>query len=767
MLRTFRTVGKAVSQKCLCSKSRIRPQHPFRRYATAGESGAKAGKIVGAGLLFIGGGIGGTILYAKWDPKFRENVEKSVPYSEKFFEMTLGPAPYAVPVPKKPINTGPLQISSVTEAMKNSNLPKPKGKQDKGEVLSRSVEDRKGEEGSSADAAHIISATGEAASVPAPGLQEDKDHLHTADKLSASGPSQSEPCEECTPEALPGIKERPPEEVEAQLAKQDKEEQEKITAIKAALEEAVSNTARVTLQAITAQDGAAQAINAHADKLRGAMDDTEVSSKVKAAQWRSLEDALRVRSKVVDEAADSLLKAKEEMEKLRVTINDAKKMRISGVKADIMAAEQNLHHMLTDLDDQVRKVQAAQTEAKIVAQYQELIAVAKEQFQRELDSITPEMQRGWKGRKVADLVGQLTMEDLNSLIGHAHRRIEQLNRELVEQRVREQQHIDAALEKQKLEDKRALEAAVAKALEHYKSEIQTEKDKKAEEIREVMEAEMRTQLKRQSAAHTDHLQDALKIQEQEMKAHLEQELSEKLSEQEMHYRRLSQEQVDNFTLDINTAYARLKGIEQAVDNHATAEEEARKAHQLWLCIEGLKYTMKTASNDSPTEPLNTAVQTLTVSCPDNKFTEALIAALPPESLSRGVYSEESLRVSFQRIRKLARRVALIDETRSTLYQYFLSYLQSLLLFEPKERMPPSELNPEDLDTFNLLSYASYCIEHGDLELAAKFVNQLQGEPRRVAQDWLTEARLTLETKQIVEILSAYANAVGLGTTKVE
>lgn len=47
-----------------------------------------------------------------------------------------------------------------------------------------------------------------------------------------------------------------------------------------------------------------------------------------------------------------------------------------------------------------------------------------------------------------------------------------------------------------------------------------------------------------------------------------QTLSEKLSEQEMQFRRLSQEQLDGFTLDINTAYARLKGIEQAVEGES-------------------------------------------------------------------------------------------------------------------------------------------------------------------------------------------------------
>lgn len=161
------------------------------------------------------------------------------------------------------------------------------------------------------------------------------------------------------------------------------------------------------------------------------------------------------------------------------------------------------------------------------------------------------------------------------------------------------------------------------------------------------------------------------------------------------------------------------------------------------------------------------MEAITKSCEDDKFTQALAGALPQECLSRGVYSEEALRHRFYTVRKIARRVAMIDETRNSLFQYFLSYLQSVLLMEPRVAKPPEELHLEDLDTFKLLSYASFYIEHGDLELAAKFVNQLRGEPRRVAQDWLTEARLTLETKQIIEILSAYANAVGLGTTQVE
>ncbi|KAK9517525.1 hypothetical protein VZT92_022890 [Zoarces viviparus] len=46
--------------------------------------------------------------------------------------------------------------------------------------------------------------------------------------------------------------------------------------------------------------------------------------------------------------------------------------------------------------------------------------------------------------------------------------------------------------------------------------------------------------------------------------------------------------------------------------------------------------------------------------------------------------------------------------------------------------------------------------------STKTHNSLPGE---WVEDWLTEARLTLETRQVSVCLSAYANAVGLGTTQ--
>lgn len=50
----------------------------------------------------------------------------------------------------------------------------------------------------------------------------------------------------------------------------------------------------------------------------------------------------------------------------------------------------------------------------------------------------------------------------------------------------------------------------------------------------------------------------------------DQVLSSKMLEQETKFRQLSHEQLDNFTLDMNTAYARLKGVEEAIDSKICA-----------------------------------------------------------------------------------------------------------------------------------------------------------------------------------------------------
>lgn len=80
-----------------------------------------AAKVVAAGLVTVGGGIGGTVLYAKWDPKFRSAVEKNVPYSDKLFGLALGPASQDAGLPiRKQVRIGSQHI--LTNALRVSQI---------------------------------------------------------------------------------------------------------------------------------------------------------------------------------------------------------------------------------------------------------------------------------------------------------------------------------------------------------------------------------------------------------------------------------------------------------------------------------------------------------------------------------------------------------------------------------------------------------------------------------------------------------------------
>ena len=69
----------------------------------------------------------------------------------------------------------------------------------------------------------------------------------------------------------------------------------------------------------------------------------------------------------------------------------------------------------------------------------------------------------------------MSVEDLNSLIAHAHRRIDQLQRQLAEQQAMEAQRIEVALASQKAEDDKLASSRVDREKEKMKSEFNIER----------------------------------------------------------------------------------------------------------------------------------------------------------------------------------------------------------------------------------------------------------------------------------------------------
>lgn len=154
------------------------------------------------------------------------------------------------------------------------------------------------------------------------------------------------------------------------------------------------------------------------------------------------------------------------------------------------------------------------------------------------------------------------------------------------------------------------------------------------------------------------------------------------------------------------------------------------------------------------------VSSLTEVAQDDKFITTILSAIPEEVLAEGFSSEAGLKTRFEQVKRVCYRVALVPEEGGGLGTYLLSFIQSLLTIDmvhPK-MADLSVTTPKSMSTFALLRQAKTYLDHGDLETAVRLVNQLQGESRRVAQDWIHEAILYLETRQAVMAISEYLAA---------
>ena len=140
-------------------------------------------------------------------------------------------------------------------------------------------------------------------------------------------------------------------------------------------------------------------------------------------------------------------------------------------------------------------------------------------------------------------------------------------------------------------------------------------------------------------------------------------------------------------------------------------------------------------------------------------------SIPTEALDKGVNTEDELRSRFVRVSRICRRLGLVQAPNTSLYKYFVSYFHSFLVFDHiLAEGPADEVDLATMDNFDLIAYAQYWMEKGSLELALKFMCQLNGESRRAASDWIRDARLLLETKQCAFTLTAFASATGLANT---
>ncbi|ESN95270.1 hypothetical protein HELRODRAFT_193611 [Helobdella robusta] len=541
------------------------------------------------------------------------------------------------------------------------------------------------------------------------------------------------------------------EEAEKLLKLREENEINQNKALEALLMRTFTESASVMEAAMKSAHSAAEAVKEHTVKLKEALQKVDA----KEGEWEAVTRAHDAKVKAMQHFEEVNEKAKQELAKLREVISTGKSNKVTKKNKLLWSTEDEANKLNRSFNTALNEVSKAEADSKVFKEYRDLIKKGKEQFKKELESIMPDV------KKATTSVAKLTEDELNALIAHAHKRIDQLQRQLAEQQALEQLRINEALSRQREEDAAILLVSINKEKELWDNEINLIKAKWDIDARVNFEEELKLQLTRQAAAHSDHISEVLRAQQRELEA----KFSLMLSEHVENERREFQRQVAGWV-------ARLHGIEDAIDKRASLEKQGHQVQKLWLACESLQTVLNTGklgatSWEGRLKPLAADVELIRSASTGQPAVEIILDSIPEVALNRGVWTEAALIERFKRVCKISKRVAMIDETTGvsgSLFKYGLSYLQSMFVVTGVGRIYDSsdlEIDPDEIkDTFVLLDNAQACLDRGDFAQAVRFVNHLSGEAKTAASDWLAEARLLLETKQAAVALLATASAAG-------
>lgn len=258
-------------------------------------------------------------------------------------------------------------------------------------------------------------------------------------------------------------------------------------------------------------------------------------------------------------------------------------------------------------------------------------------------------------------------------------------------------------------------------------------------------------------AHVRHVTEELQSQYDDLQGQFQTELDKHL-----------QSQKQGFYEDLAISISKLNELEQILNSRLQLDKSEKKARTLWSICQTLKDALKSENHFDRPIPLKerfAAFDALAKQFDDNTLIRNVLATIKEEAVQNGVYSEDSLVERFKKVDKNCRRVALIGDQPASIFEYMLSYVQSVLLIDSvKTPLCPGELkgvrpvDPTKWDCHAILARVNACLAERNLEQAVRYSNQLRGAARKVATDWIRDARLHLELKQALEVIQTEASA---------
>lgn len=322
---------------------------------------------------------------------------------------------------------------------------------------------------------------------------------------------------------------------------------------------------------------------------------------------------------------------------------------------------------------------------------------------------------------------------LHSALSSAKAELERLNELITNNRKKTEEIVSLKLHEQELEFAKVAQGILSRVDQeaeqigqHYQEEIERIKEHIADAYRE----KLHTELERTAQVADQRTQNELLEQAIEMKRRFIQEIKSRVEEER-----------DGRLGKLNELADTVKELEAVTSTWAGVVESSFKTQQLHAAVEAIRDVI---NDPSQPRPFIRELAALKEVADEDEVVRATIASINPRAYQRGVSSHAQLTDRFRRLREEVRKAALLPEDAGVA-GHASSWLLSKLLFR-KSGLAIGE------DVESILTRTETFLEEGDLDSAAREVNQLQGWSKALARDWLREARLLLEVKQAIDVI---------------
>lgn len=270
--------------------------------------------------------------------------------------------------------------------------------------------------------------------------------------------------------------------------------------------------------------------------------------------------------------------------------------------------------------------------------------------------------------------------------------------------------------------------------------IEEAREAEAAAFREEFEAER----EKLSRSYQEKLQTELQRAQELAEARLKNELVEQAIELNRKYlndvKELVEREREGRLAKLSELTANVNQLEKMTTEWSDVIDTNLKTQQLQVAVDAVRTALERSDMPRPFVRELVAVKEL---AGDDPVVAAAIASINPTAYQRGIPSSAQIVDRFRRVANEVRKASLLPEDAG-IASHLASFLLSKVMFK-------KEATPDGNDVESILARTESLLEEGNLDAAAREMNQLTGWARILSKDWLADVRRVLEVRQALEV----------------